>query len=139
MYSYADRIRAVELYIKLEKCVRPTIRQLGYPTKKALKGWYRGYVKRLDLPEGHAGREPNRSTFLSSYEDMNDLLVVQVFVHIPKTPFAKSSMENVRQMACLEWRACQGTGHQTHRSSWQKEYLGPNRNTQTKEIFGHTI
>jgi len=29
MYSYEDRIRAVELYIKLGKCVRPTIRQLG--------------------------------------------------------------------------------------------------------------
>lgn len=31
MYSYEDRIRAVELYIKLGKRVRPTIRQLGYP------------------------------------------------------------------------------------------------------------
>jgi hypothetical protein len=31
MYSYDDRIRAVELYIKLGKRVAPTIRQLGYP------------------------------------------------------------------------------------------------------------
>ena len=30
MYSYEDRIRAVELYIKLGKRVRATIRQLGY-------------------------------------------------------------------------------------------------------------
>ena len=29
MYSYADRIRAVELYIKLGLRVRATIRQLG--------------------------------------------------------------------------------------------------------------
>jgi transposase-like protein len=29
MCSYEDRIRAVELYIKLGKRVRPTIRQLG--------------------------------------------------------------------------------------------------------------
>lgn len=29
MYSYEDRTRAVELYIKLGKRVRPTIRQLG--------------------------------------------------------------------------------------------------------------
>jgi len=28
MYSYEDRIRAVELYIELGKRVRPTIRQL---------------------------------------------------------------------------------------------------------------
>ena len=30
MYSYEDRIRAVERYIKLGKRVRPTIRQLGW-------------------------------------------------------------------------------------------------------------
>ena len=35
MYSYDDRIQAVELYIKLGKRVGPTIRQLGYPTKNA--------------------------------------------------------------------------------------------------------
>ena len=61
MYSYEDRIRAVELYIKLGKRVRPTIRQLGYPTKNALKGWYREYQQRNDLPLGYAGREPKFS------------------------------------------------------------------------------
>jgi putative transposase len=61
MYSYEDRIRAVELYIKLGLRVRPTIRQLGYPTKNALKGWYREYQQRLDLPVGYAGREPKYS------------------------------------------------------------------------------
>jgi putative transposase len=61
MYSYEDRIRAVELYIKLGKRVRPTIRQLGYPTKNALKGWYREYEQGLDLPTGYAGRPPKYS------------------------------------------------------------------------------
>lgn len=61
MYSYDDRIRAVELYIKLGKRVRPAIRQLGYPTKNALKGWYREYQQRLDLRVGYAGREPKFS------------------------------------------------------------------------------
>ncbi len=61
MYSYEDRIRAVELYIKLGKRVRPTIGQLGYPTKNALKGWYREYEQRFDLPVGYAGREPKYS------------------------------------------------------------------------------
>jgi transposase InsO family protein/transposase-like protein len=50
MYSYGDRVRAVELYIKLGKRVRATIRQLGYPTKNALKGWCHEYEQRLDLP-----------------------------------------------------------------------------------------
>lgn len=61
MYSYEDRIRAVELYIKLGKRVRPTIRQLGYPTKNSLKGWYNEYQQKLDLSAGYAGREPKFS------------------------------------------------------------------------------
>lgn len=47
MYSYEDRIRAGELYIKLGKR-DATIPQLGYPTKNALKGWHREYERRLD-------------------------------------------------------------------------------------------
>jgi len=61
MYSYEDRIRAVELFIKLGKRGRATIRQLGYPTKNALKGWYREYEQGLDLPVGYAGRGPKYS------------------------------------------------------------------------------
>lgn len=38
MYSYADRLRAVELYIRLEKRHNATIRQLSYPTKNVLRG-----------------------------------------------------------------------------------------------------
>ena len=46
MYSYEDRLRAVRLYIKLGKRVGLTIRQLGYPTKNALKSWHREYEQR---------------------------------------------------------------------------------------------
>jgi len=60
MYSYDDRLRAVELYIKLGKRLGLTIRQLGYPTKNALKTWYREYEQRLDLPAGYA-RQPRYS------------------------------------------------------------------------------
>jgi hypothetical protein len=49
MYSYEDRLRAVQLYIKLGKRVGLTIRQLGYPTKNALKAWHREYELRHDL------------------------------------------------------------------------------------------
>ena len=61
MYSYEDRIRAVELFIKLGKRVKATIRQLGYPTKNALKGWFREFEQRLDLRVGFAGRCPKYS------------------------------------------------------------------------------
>ena len=53
MYSFEDRVRAVRLYIKLGKRIGLTIRQLGYPTKNALKTWYREYEQRHDLPAGY--------------------------------------------------------------------------------------
>ncbi|NMF91649.1 IS3 family transposase [Aromatoleum petrolei] len=58
MYSYADRMRAVQLYIKLGKRVGATIRKLGYPTKNALKDWYREYERRHDLPGGYVRTKP---------------------------------------------------------------------------------
>lgn len=61
MYSYADRLRAVELYIRLGKRLNATIRQLGYPTKNALKGWYREYVQHLDLRTQPVARAPKFS------------------------------------------------------------------------------
>lgn len=56
MYSHDDRLRAVQLYIKLGKRVGLTIRQLGYPTKNALKSWHREYEQRTDLPAGYTRR-----------------------------------------------------------------------------------
>ena len=54
MYSYEDRIRAVKLYIKFGKRTGPTIRQLGYPTKNALKSWYQEHEQGRDLRAGYA-------------------------------------------------------------------------------------
>ncbi len=60
MYSHEDRLRAVQLYIRLGQRVGLTIRQLGYPTKNSLKSWHREYVQRLELPVGYA-RQPKYS------------------------------------------------------------------------------
>ena len=60
MYSYEDRLRAVRLYINLGKRVGLTIRQLGYPTKNALKTWYREFEQRHELPAGYV-RQPRYS------------------------------------------------------------------------------
>ncbi len=57
MYSYDERLRAVRLYIKLGKRLGLTVRQLGYPTKNALKTWYSEYEQRNDLPTGYV-RQP---------------------------------------------------------------------------------
>ena len=56
MYSYEDRLRTVQLYIKLGKRVGLAIRQLGYPMKNALKSWHLEYEQRLDVPAGHVRR-----------------------------------------------------------------------------------
>lgn len=61
MYSYEDRIRAVKLYIKLGKRTEATIRQLGYPTKNALKSWHRKFEQGHDLPMGYARSKPKYS------------------------------------------------------------------------------
>ena len=50
MYSYEDRVRAVKLYIKLGKRIAATIRELGYPTKNALKNWHLEFERCRDLP-----------------------------------------------------------------------------------------
>ena len=62
MYSYEDRIRAVKLYIKLGKRTHPTIRQLGYPTKSALKSWHREYERSRDLQVRYARSRQKYST-----------------------------------------------------------------------------
>lgn len=54
MYTYADRIKAVRLYLKLGRRLGATIRKLGYPTKNTLIGWYREYLANQDLKAGYA-------------------------------------------------------------------------------------
>jgi len=50
----------VQLYIKLGKRVGLTIRQLGCPTKNALKGWYQAYARDAAISAGYA-RQPRYS------------------------------------------------------------------------------
>lgn len=46
-------MRAVQLYIKLGRRVKATIRQLGYATKNALKQWCREYERGPGLSAGY--------------------------------------------------------------------------------------
>jgi len=54
MYSYEERLRAVKLYLTLGKRCKATIRQLGYPTKNALKAWHDEFERQGDLQAGYA-------------------------------------------------------------------------------------
>lgn len=73
MYSYAERSRAVKLYIKLGKRLNATIRQLGYPTKNSLIGWYREYVQDQDLRAGYLRSE-------GKYSDEQKQMAVEHFL-----------------------------------------------------------
>jgi putative transposase len=82
MYSYDDRLRAVQLYIKLGKRAGLTIRQLGYPTKNALKAWHRAYEQRHGLPRAYM-REPKytlaqRKLAVEHYVDNGRCLAVTI-------------------------------------------------------------
>ena len=43
-YTREQRQRAVELYVKYECCAADVIRELGYPSREALRMWHRDCV-----------------------------------------------------------------------------------------------
>ena len=45
MYSYEQRIKAVELYIKYDRSAASVINELGYPNYKSLVSWYKQYTE----------------------------------------------------------------------------------------------
>jgi putative transposase len=45
MYSRKDRIRAIELYIKYDRCAANVITELGYPSRGMLVRWYKEYLQ----------------------------------------------------------------------------------------------
>jgi putative transposase len=49
VYSYEDRVRAVQLYIKYDRSIADTIRELGYPSRSVLPRWYKDYQANGDL------------------------------------------------------------------------------------------
>lgn len=44
-YSREQRDRAVDLYIRYERCAADVIRELGHPGKGALLSWYAGRLE----------------------------------------------------------------------------------------------
>jgi transposase-like protein len=53
MYSYEERMKAIELYIKYDRSIADTIRELGYPSRGALARWYKEYQKNGCLRRGY--------------------------------------------------------------------------------------
>ena len=38
-------MKAIELYIKYDKCAADVIHELGYPDRKSLRSWYKAYLE----------------------------------------------------------------------------------------------
>ena len=53
MYSYEDRMKAVQLYIQYDQNAAAVIRELGYPNRHSLVSWYKEYplCGRIDVSE----------------------------------------------------------------------------------------
>lgn len=49
MFSYEERIKAVKLLLQYDKSYATVIRELGYPSRRALTNWYEEYIKNGDL------------------------------------------------------------------------------------------
>jgi len=45
MYSREERTKAIELYIKYDRCAADVARELGYPDRKSLVSWYEAYLE----------------------------------------------------------------------------------------------
>lgn len=69
MYSYKQRKKAVELYIKYGLVAAPVIRALGYPNRHTLQNWYREYLRRGTLKKKFADGKPHPTSCYSD-EDM---------------------------------------------------------------------
>lgn len=54
MYSYAERIKAVKLYIQYDLSAASVIRELGYPDRHSLRLWYKEYIENGDLKKEYS-------------------------------------------------------------------------------------
>jgi putative transposase len=100
MYSYEERLRAVELYIKLGKRPKAVIRQLGYPmTKNSLRAWYEEFEKHGDLVAGYVRQKPKYSDEQKSAATEHYLNHGRSFVFTIKS-LGYPSRETLREWVC---------------------------------------
>lgn len=62
VYSYEDRIRAVELYVSSGFSPKAVFNALGFPSKNSVKTWYREYLEELHGDDRH-DRYRRRETY----------------------------------------------------------------------------
>ena len=88
----------MRLCIKLGKRVGLATRQLGYPTKNALKSWHREYEQRLDLPARYV-RRPR-------YSQAQKVLAVEHYLENSRCIVAASLLRRSRAWAVPQRHCC---------------------------------
>lgn len=56
MYSYEDKMRAIELYLRYDRSAAAAINELGYPNRHTLRPWHMELAKNGDLSRGRHRR-----------------------------------------------------------------------------------
>lgn len=80
-YSREQRDRAVDLYVKYERCAADVIRELGYPSKGALLSWY---ADRLE--EERTGVPSRRRERYRRYSDEQKRAAVDHYLEYGRRP-----------------------------------------------------
>lgn len=56
MYSYEDKMRAIELYLRYDRSAAAVINELGYPNRHTLRLWHMELAENGDLSRGRHRR-----------------------------------------------------------------------------------
>lgn len=56
MYSYEDKMRAIELYLRYDRSAAAVINELGYPNRHTLRLWHMEFAENGDLSRGRHRR-----------------------------------------------------------------------------------
>ena len=125
MYSYEERLKAVQLYIQYDLSAASVIRELGYPDYKSLIAWYKQYKE--------TGKLINNSEPYTKYTDEQRSIAVKYYLEhgkcISRTcrvlgyPSRPLLTQWIKEDVPEEIRPCTQSRSLVHLSKEQKEQV----------------
>lgn len=96
-YTREQRQRAVGLYVEYECCAADVIRELGYPSREALRMWHRDW-----LDEQETGVSSQRGERYARYtEEQRRAAVDHYLTHGRRASRTMRQMGGIRAKRCL--------------------------------------
>lgn len=124
MYSYEERIKAVQLYIRFDKSAASVINELGYPkSTKSIIYWYEEYFANGDLHQDQVNdrryTQEQRETAVTHYLEHGKCLnrTVRALGYPSRNLLSEWVSEDVPEFN----RPCRKGGSSVHLSQSQKE------------------